>query len=50
VVTVIDAGQLLELRQSEFGIDVTLDQYPGGHTPLNKIPELVGYLKGAATQ
>jgi hypothetical protein len=50
VVTFVDAGQLLELRLSEFGIDVTLDQYPGGHTPLNKVPELVGYLKAAAAQ
>ena len=50
VVTYVDAGQLLELRLSEAGIDVTLDQYPGGHTPLNKITELVGYLKAAAAQ
>jgi hypothetical protein len=28
VVTYVDAGQLLELRLSEAGIDVTLDQYP----------------------
>jgi hypothetical protein len=50
VVTFVDAGQLLELRLSEAGIDVTLDQYPGGHTPLNKVPEIVGYLKAAAAQ
>jgi acetyl esterase/lipase len=49
-VTFVDAGQLLELRLSEAGIDVTLDQYPGGHTPLNKVPELVDYLKAAAAQ
>lgn len=50
VVTFVDAGQLLELRLSEFGIDVTLDQYPGGHTVLNKVPELVEYLKAAGTR
>jgi acetyl esterase/lipase len=50
VVTNVDAGQLLELRLSEAGIDVTLDQYPDGHTPLDKVPELVGYLKAAAAQ
>ncbi len=32
------------------GVDVTLDQYPGGHTPLNKVPELVGFLMAAAAQ
>ncbi len=50
VVTVIDAGQLLALRLSEAGIEVTLDEYPGGHTPRDKVPELVGYLKAAAAQ
>ncbi|HEX9854363.1 MAG TPA: alpha/beta hydrolase [Acidimicrobiia bacterium] len=47
-VTFIDAGQLLELRLSEAGIEVTMDEYPGGHTPLNKVAELVAYLKTAA--
>jgi acetyl esterase/lipase len=50
VVTFVDAGQLLELRLSEAGIEVTLDRYPGGHTTRNKVPELVGYLKAAAAQ
>ena len=50
VVTFVDAGQLLELRLSEAGIEVTLDQYPGGHTTRDKVPELVGYLKAAAAQ
>ncbi len=49
-VTYVDAGQLLELRLSEAGIEVTLDVYPGGHTPRDKVPELVGYLKAAAAQ
>jgi len=47
-VTFIDAGQLLELRLSEAGIDVTLDGYPGGHTVREKVPALVDYLKAAA--
>lgn len=46
----VDAGQLLELRLAEAGIDVALDEYPGGHTTLNKLPELVGYLKAAAAR
>lgn len=48
-ITYIDAGQLLELRLSEAGFEVTLDEYPGGHTTHDKVPELVGYLKAAAT-
>ena len=46
-ITVIDAGQLLELRLSEAGITVTLDEYPGGHTTGDKVAELVDYLKAA---
>jgi acetyl esterase/lipase len=48
VISFIDAGQLLELRLREAGIEVTLDEYPGGHTTGNKVPELVEYLKTAA--
>jgi acetyl esterase/lipase len=47
IMSFIDAGQLLQLRLAEAGLDATLDEYPGGHTTLNKVPELVGYLKGA---
>jgi acetyl esterase/lipase len=47
VMSYIDAGQLLQLRLAEAGIEVTLDEYPGGHTTLNKLAELVGYLKAA---
>jgi hypothetical protein len=46
-VSTVDAGQLLELRLSEFGIEVTLDEYPGGHVVFNKVPAIVGYLKAA---
>ena len=41
VVTYVDAGQLLELRLAEAGIEVTLDEYPGGHTTQDKVPEIV---------
>ncbi len=50
VISFIDAGQLLELRLSTAGIEVTLDGYPGGHTVLDKVSELVGYLGAAATR
>jgi acetyl esterase/lipase len=48
VMTFVDSGQLLALRLSEAGIEVTLDEYPGGHTTSNKVPELIGDLKAAA--
>ncbi len=48
VMSFVDSGQLLALRLSEAGIEVTLDEYPGGHTTSNKVPELIGYLKAAA--
>ena len=47
VMSFIDAGQLLRLRLAEAGIEVTLDEYPGSHTTLDKLPELVGYLNAA---
>lgn len=46
----VAAGELLALRAREAGFDVTLDEYPGGHTVANKVTELVGYLKDAASQ
>ena len=46
-ISFIDEAQFLALRLEEAGIEVTLDNYPGGHTPLNKVPELVGYLTDA---
>jgi predicted esterase len=44
VASYVDAGYLLAHRLSEAGIDVTLDEYPGGHSTLDKVSELVGYL------
>jgi acetyl esterase/lipase len=48
VVSFIDQGQFMALRLEEAGIEVTLDNYPGGHTTFDKVPELVGYLSEAA--
>lgn len=48
VISTVDAGRLLELRLTRAGFEATLDEYPGGHTVSNKIPELVDYLMRAA--
>ncbi len=50
VVTYVDAGELLALRLSEAGIDATLDEYPGGHTVSEKVPELIALLSAAVAQ
>jgi acetyl esterase/lipase len=47
-ISFIDEGQFMALRLGEAGIEVTLDNYPGGHSTLDKVPELVGYLLDAA--
>jgi pimeloyl-ACP methyl ester carboxylesterase len=49
-VTYVEAGELLGLRLSEAGFEVSVDRYPGGHTTSDKVPEIVGYLKAAATE
>jgi hypothetical protein len=48
VISFIDEGEFMALRLEEAGIEVTLDSYPGQHTTLDKLPELVGYLTEAA--
>ena len=48
VVSFIDEGQLMELRLREAGVEVSLDNFPGGHTTFDKVPELVSYLVDAA--
>ena len=48
VVSFIDEGQLMELRLREAGIEVSLDNFPGGHTTFDKVPELVSYFTDAA--
>ena len=48
VISFIDEAQFMALRLEEAGIEVTLDNYPGRHTTLDKVPELVGYLTEAA--
>ena len=49
VVTYVDAGKLLALRLAEAGFDVTLDEYPGGHSTMDKAPDIVGYFQAAAS-
>ncbi len=44
VISFIDQGQFMALRLEEAGIEVTLDAYPGGHTPFDKVPNLIDYL------
>jgi hypothetical protein len=44
VISYIDEGLLLATRLQQAGIDTTFDILPGGHTPLDKLPELVAYL------
>ena len=48
VVTIVDAGELLDLRLREAGIDSTLEVHPGGHTTTDKVPAIVDYLQAAA--
>ncbi|MFO7700284.1 MAG: hypothetical protein R6W79_06745 [Acidimicrobiia bacterium] len=48
VISFIDQGQFMALRLGEAGIEVTLDNHPGGHVTFDKVPELVGYLIDAA--
>jgi acetyl esterase/lipase len=48
VISFIDEAQFMALRLEEAGIDVTLHNYPGGHTTADKVPELVGYFLDAA--
>lgn len=47
VITLVDAGRLMADRLASAGLEVTLDEYPGGHTTLDKVPELIGYLRAA---
>lgn len=50
VISNVDAAQLLVLRLTEAGFEATVDEYPGGHTTLDKLPEIVSYLRAAATR
>jgi len=49
VISFIDQGEFMALRLEEAGTEVTLDYFPGGHQTFDKVPELVDYLKDAAT-
>lgn len=42
-----DAAYLFELRLTNAGFDVTLDDYPGSRTTADKVSELVGYMHSA---
>ncbi len=48
IISYIDSARLLELRLANAGLDVSLDVYPGGHTILDKVSELVDALAAAA--
>lgn len=50
IISNVDSAQLLALRLTEAGFEATVDEYPGGHTTLDKLPQIVGYLKAAATR
>jgi acetyl esterase/lipase len=50
VITFVDAGRLMADRLASAGLEVTLDEYPGGHTTLDKVPELIGYMQAAASE
>ncbi len=45
----VDSGLLLESRLAGAGLDVSFTSYPGGHTTLNKVPDLIGYLQAAVS-
>ena len=48
VITLVDAARLMADRLAAAGLEVTLDEHPGGHTTLDKVPELIGYMQAAA--
>lgn len=45
-----DAAELLHLRLTEAGFASSLDVYPGSHTTLDKVPEIVKYFQAALTE
>jgi len=45
----VDSGRLLENRLTGAGLDVSFASYPGGHTTLNKVQDLIGYLQAAVS-
>lgn len=50
VVTFVDAGRLLHLRLYKAKLASSLAVLPGGHTPLDKMTEIIDYLKAATAQ
>jgi hypothetical protein len=49
MVSTIDAGQLLALRMEQAGLNVAINEYPGGHQDLGKSEELVAYIEAAVS-
>jgi hypothetical protein len=45
----VDSGRLLESRLVGAGLDVSFASYPGAHTTLDKVPDLIGYLQAAVS-
>jgi len=50
VVDYHDASVLLQHRLAEAGVASTLHMHPGEHTTLDKIPEIVGYLRSVVEE
>ena len=50
IISNVDSAELLALRLTEAGFEANVDEYPGGHTTIDKLPEIVGYLKAAASK
>ena len=48
VVSLVDAAEVMADRLESAGLEVTLDEYPGGTDTLDKVPELVEYMRAAA--
>ncbi|MGI9584430.1 MAG: hypothetical protein ACR2N7_02450 [Acidimicrobiia bacterium] len=50
VVTFVDASRLLQIRLHNVRLASSLAVLPGGHTPLDKMTEIIEYLKAATAQ
>ena len=48
VISMVDAAQVMAERLESAGLEVTLDEYPGGTGTLDKVPELIEYMRVAA--
>lgn len=48
VISLVDAAQVMADRLRSAGLEVTLDEFPGGTDTLDKVPELIEYMRAAA--